>query len=212
LSFDATFAVKDKTPWQWDPETGKRDALTVSTSGNIPIQLRPLESLVLVFEPNMVVKKDVNSIEANLGGESFEIKGPWRTIFEHVNGNTLEVSLDQLQDLSTNIDNRLATFAGTITYAKTFSTNEKTYSSIDLGTVHGVSEVTLNNVSLGVRWWGRHEYSLKGLKRGQNMIKIKVATVLCNYCKSIDDNPVATLWTQDQNVRPIGLIGPVRLK
>ena len=129
-----------------------------------------------------------------------------------MNGETFEVSLSQLQDLSQSNDSRLATFAGTVTFIKTFDANDDTYSSIDLGTVHGVSEVTLNGTQLGVRWWGKHQYDLIHLKPGPNAIKIKVATVLCNYCKSLHDNPTAIRWTRNQKARSIGLVGPVRIQ
>jgi len=212
LSFDAAFAAGDKTPWQWNPQTGKRNALTVSASGRISLRLEPLESLVLVFEPDMPDTGRVEHVEPPVEGQYLEIDGPWQTTFEHVNGTTFEVSLDQLQDLSKSLDRRLATFAGTVTYVKTFDANDKTYSFIDLGKVRGVSELTLNDTNLGVRWWGKHEYTIKGLKPGRNVLKVKVATVLCNYCKSLTDNPVAAQWTRNQSTRPIGLIGPVILK
>jgi len=128
LSFDAEFAVKDKTPWQWDPQMGKRNGLRVSSSGKIPIRLEPLESLVLVFEPDMPAVEHVEDIEPPTGGEYLEINGPWQTTFEHVNGTTFETTLAQPQDLNKSTDSRLATFAGTVTYIKTFDANDKTYS------------------------------------------------------------------------------------
>jgi len=192
LSFDATFAVKDKVPWRWNLETAERTALTASASNKLSIQLEPLESLVLVFEPDVPAKGDIDPNRTVARKDGFEIKGPWRAFFEHMNKETFEVSLSQLQDLSQSNDRRLATFAGTVTFIKTFDADHNAYSSIDLGTVHGVSEVTLNGKKLGVRWWGKHQYNLVNLKPGPNTIKIKVATVLCNYCKSLHNNPTAT--------------------
>lgn len=212
LSVNANFAIKDKTPWRWDPETAKRTALSASASDEISIHLEPLESLLLVFEPDMPANGNAAQIETVADVNYFEIAGPWQAKFEHVNGNTFEVLLNRLSDFSKSNDIRLNSFAGTITYTKTFDTNLNDFSTIDLGKVHGVSEVTLNNKNLGVRWWGKHEYKLAGENSGRNVLKIKVTTILCNYCKSIKDNPTATLWTKNQKSQPIGLIGPVRIR
>jgi len=48
------------------------------------------------------------------------------------------------------------------------------------------------------------------LKPGRNVLEVKVATSLNNYCRSLKDNPAAMHWTRKgrQKPDPTGLIGP----
>ena len=86
------------------------------------------------------------------------------------------------------------------------------YSTIDLGEVVGVSELLINGKSQGIRWYGDHSYNLDvSLNAGKNELHIKVTTVLGNYLKSLEDNPVSKRWIRWQKYRSQGLIGPVRL-
>jgi hypothetical protein len=54
LSFNAQFETGDKIPWLWDPETGNRNLFHYGSSKNsLDIELDPLDSVLLVFEPNI---------------------------------------------------------------------------------------------------------------------------------------------------------------
>jgi hypothetical protein len=52
VSFRAKFDMADKKPWNWNPETGKRDKYSSSKSGELNINIKPASSLLLVFEPD----------------------------------------------------------------------------------------------------------------------------------------------------------------
>jgi hypothetical protein len=53
VSFHAQFDIADKTPAIWNPETGARSIFSYSDKTNeLDIRLAPLESLLLVFEPD----------------------------------------------------------------------------------------------------------------------------------------------------------------
>jgi len=53
ISFSAQFDINDKTPSIWDPETGKRsDFPYKDKKGSLDITLKPLKSILLVFEPH----------------------------------------------------------------------------------------------------------------------------------------------------------------
>ena len=57
ISFQAKFDIADKTPWIWNPDTGKRDKFAhVDKSGDLNISIKPGDSLLLVFEPNTKAK------------------------------------------------------------------------------------------------------------------------------------------------------------
>jgi len=57
VSFNADFNTAGKTPWVWNPDTGKRDKFTYSDkSGALNISIKPGDSLLLVFEPDTKTK------------------------------------------------------------------------------------------------------------------------------------------------------------
>lgn len=57
VSFRADFNTAGKTPWVWNPDTGKRDKFTHSDkSGALNISIKPGDSLLLVFEPDTKTK------------------------------------------------------------------------------------------------------------------------------------------------------------
>jgi hypothetical protein len=57
VSFRADFNTVGKTPWVWNPDTGKRDKFTHSDkSGSLNISIKPGDSLLLVFEPDTKTK------------------------------------------------------------------------------------------------------------------------------------------------------------
>lgn len=62
---------------------------------------------------------------------------------------------------------------------------------------------------------GCREYEIfDQLRPGKNVLKIKVATLLFNYCHSLKDNPVCQYWISRSKTHkslPSGLLGPVRL-
>ncbi|GAA4780679.1 glycosyl hydrolase [Olivibacter ginsenosidimutans] len=205
----ATFNVQHKVAWLWDPETGNRYKYPVSNQ-RLRIDLDPAESKLFVFT------------DADQEGESYAIKkasiavpypitGPWQLTLQKVDGSTKSMELKQLIDFKD--DQELQSFAGMIWYEKELEIKEvKTYNYFDLGKIRGISEVELNGIPLGCKWHGQHRYDLNGsLKIGKNTIKIKITTVLGNYAKSLQDNPVTRRWTTKQPLFSMGLVGPVQL-
>ncbi len=211
VSFEAEFQTGDKIPWQWDPTTGERTVYSYKTIGNqLSIELEPLESLLLVFEPGLkgaskqIIKTDRSSFD--------EIKTDWTCIFQHVENNSFSRTFDRLIDLRDSSDKMLQTFAGTIIYTAEFESNNSKNVMLDLGKVYDVSEITLNGKRLGVRWWGNHTYDVSGvIQNGKNKIEIKVTTVLFNYMKSLNNNRTARKWTYTNETVSTGLVGPIRL-
>src|SRR5690606_10376511 len=52
VTLPVTFKHKDKTPWIWNPEDGSRKKATFRKEhGTAFLELNPLESMLLVFEP-----------------------------------------------------------------------------------------------------------------------------------------------------------------
>ncbi len=57
VSFRADFNTAGKTPWVWNPDTGKRNKFAYSDKpGDLNISIKPGDSLLLVFEPDTKTK------------------------------------------------------------------------------------------------------------------------------------------------------------
>ena len=103
-------------------------------------------------------------------------------------------------------------FAGQAVYRRSFSLEKDDFCCLDLGDVQGVAEVSLNGKDLGVRWYGAYVFDVRGaLKKGENMLTVKLTTICGNYLKTQSENAVARRWTANQDYRPMGLLGTVRL-
>jgi hypothetical protein len=214
LTFDAVFNSQGKTVWQWDPETAKRLIYASSVSGAIPITLPPHGSLLLVFEPDgggkaLPPKKELAS--------GIELTGTWDCQFIPAQGTMFGDSAFELVDLGKSKKKKLNTFAGVITYKKNIRIDDVADAgALDLGTVHGVSEVTLNGKDVGVRWYGQHIYDISdAVKPGKNELAIKVTTVLYNHARTLDRNTSAGFWAnrrKNNKAVSTGLTGPVKIR
>jgi hypothetical protein len=127
-------------------------------------------------------------------------------------GTTSQKTLTSLVDFKD--DPCLVEFSGVATYRTEFNAPDLTHTLLSLGTVYGISQVTLNGKNLGHRLWGEYTYDATGaLVIGKNVLEVKVTTTLSNFFR-VWDNPVAKIWTQGNNGRPAvseGMVGPVRL-
>jgi len=205
------FDIQDKIPWLWNAEKGDRNMLTGQVSNNnLKLHFGPAESKLIVFD-KFKEGELLATTENNSSNSGLLIEGPWKLTLDHVNGQKDELKLNKLVDFLE--DNRLKTFAGIAQYEVSLDITEpQDFSCLDLGIVKGISEVMINGKSLGLIWYGFHKYDLREyLKKGENIIRIKITTVLGNYVKSLEDNPVGQRWTHRQKYKRMGLIGPVKL-
>ncbi|MDF3076575.1 MAG: hypothetical protein K0S09_464 [Sphingobacteriaceae bacterium] len=209
--FTAEFnTVKNRTAWLWDSESGKKYLYPYNTQKNkLDILLNPATSMLIVFTDE--AKGEVYRIPKLNNEQAITVNGAWDVRLEKVYEQPRQVRMEKLIDFKN--DKELQSFAGTILYRNSFDTgNAQAYHYLDLGKVHGISDVKLNGQPLGFKWYGQHLYDLsKALKTGRNTLEIKVTTVLGNYAKSLKDNPVAQQWTKSQPLSSIGMIGPVRI-
>ena len=214
VDFRATFNTGGRTPWRWDAETGRRSPMPHGPGKNVlDIHLDPLESLLVVFEPSPA-EQPAPVAPAPAPRRATRITGPWSLTLTPTVGETFHRTKRKLADLSGDRDPALRTFGGTVVYRTEFDLPRPPRRFLDLGKVCGAAEVTLNGRPVGVRWWGRRLLDAgEALKSGRNVLEVKVATVLVNYCRSLKDNATAARWTRTriQAPAPTGLIGPVRL-
>ncbi len=203
--------VKGKQAWRWDAENGERYKL--ENSNPISLDLGPADSVLIVFDNN---KKGNNykPKPATLNNAS-AFANSWAVEFQHINGSNKKTEMNVLKDLKELPD--FVSFSGTAIYRASLHVADKSnVDCLNLGKVHGISELIVNGKSLGIQWYGRRIYRLKdAIQNGNNTIEIKVITSMGNYMKSLKDNPVAQYWTnekrKDQPIQSMGLIGPVTL-
>ncbi len=212
ITLDAAFNSKGNTAWHWDPETGKRMLFASPVSGPIPITLPPHGSLLLVFEPQGGSKAAPPRKQLTAGTT---LTGTWDCQFIPAQGKAFGNSAFNLVDLGKSKKKKFNTFAGVIAYKKNFRIdNVSAAGALDLGTVYGVSEVTLNGKPVGIRWYGQHVYDISdSVMPGENELVIKVTTVLHNYARTLDKKTCAGYWV-DRNKGAVsaGLTGPVKIR
>ncbi len=209
ISFNVEMDFAGLHPWIWDAETGDKSAYP-SEQGKFGVTLKPLESLLLVFSAE---KGDIIDESRENSGEKITLNDDWSAEFIPVEGEPFKIDLPYLGDVAKM--EGLENFSGTIVYKKSFEAKKQ--NTLDLGKVAETAEVTMNGKNLGARWWGEKKFNISDvIKEGENLVEIKVTTLLWNYCnsKTMKENPMAKLWAQrnrkkDNKPLPTGLIGPV---
>ena len=212
VTFSALFPTGTKTPWIWNPEDGTRKVFPYSQSENdLTIELQPLQSLLLVFDPDMKGNSGVLTEKKTVETESV-FTGTWQIKFEHTNGSSFERTFDTLSQFGTSEDPDLNTFAGTATYSTTFNA-DGSEKWLELDKVNkGVTEVSLNGKTAGINWYGRPRFRIDSLVlKGSNSLEIKYTTVLSNYVRSLKENPTAVRWTEGYDLQPSGLQGYLKI-
>ncbi len=108
-------------------------------------------------------------------------------------------------------DGGLGSYAGAVRYRRQVEVELDATAGpvvLDLGTVRGTAEVTVNGTSAGVRIWSPYRFDLTGMVReGTNDIEVRVHNTLAPY---LDDcSPTLAVF---KGQRISGLLGPVRLR
>lgn len=97
----------------------------------------------------------------------------------------------------------METFSGTLTYENHFDIVDKasiTHVVVDLGEVHEIAKVSINNQQVGVKMWAPYQFEvdLSRLQNGTNDISVAVTNSMANK--------------MDESSLKSGLIGPVSLR
>jgi len=195
----------------WNPETGERKRVNLDPDGSIPLDLGPADSLLFVFDREKA-EEEWRPV-AETGRDTHLLDKDWTAEFRHCrDGSVKEVMMDRLTDLKDLPE--FVHFSGTVTYRTTLECNAPDEMILNLGKVYGTSELKINGVSCGVKWYGRRIFNIeKYLKTGMNTVEVVVTTSMGNYMKSLTDNPIAQYWTnagtKNQPLQPMGMTGPV---
>jgi hypothetical protein len=211
ISLNATFPVKNKTPWRWNPENGTRNVYRYAKKGNeLKIELAPLESLLLIFDGRLKGKPaGINNPPHTVHKI---VEGPWQGTFKHVDGSEFNHTFEELTEFGTSGDPKFGTFAGTVSYVTKFESDGHG-NRLELGqTNKGVTEVFINDKPAGLNWYGKPIFQINNLlKEGENLLEIKYTTVLSNYVRSLNENPTAKKWASGYEQIACGLEGDVKI-
>jgi hypothetical protein len=205
-SLELSFAPEitaGKWPWLWDAVTGERYRLELPAGSALKLELGPADSKLIVFDK----KKRGKVYNAIPAGEGERLKG-WSVEWRHIDGMNTRSDMEELRDVKE--IPAYVSFSGIIIYRKTIKLESGKF--LDLGKVHGVSELSVNGVSKGVQWYGKRIYRLEP---GENRLEITVTATMGNYLKTLTKNPVAQYWTnagrKDQPIQSMGIAGPVSI-
>ena len=198
--------------WLWDPETGERSRL-IKNMNSIKLDMGPADLKVVVFD-----KEKGGSLykpPKMVAGKSIELTNPWSLTGNHIDGRKIKWDVNVLKDLKEVPE--WVNFCGTLIYNANFELGDKNKIEwINLGKVFGVSELLINGQHAGTKWYGKRIYQIgKFLKPGNNNIEVHVTTTMGNYLKSLTDNPIAQVWTNEgranQLLQSVGIEGPVTI-
>lgn len=196
-----------------DPFTGKKNRLKPVKNNLLSIELQPLESLALIFD-NQDKTHENNSEKQPTHKEPFEIGGTWEVSAIPVDKSVKSFTLDELRPVN-ELDG-MENFAGEIIYKIQFSLAENGFSNLMIDEVYETAEVYLNGKNIGLSWWGNNHFDLKDpLRKGKNMLEVRVTTLLANYCSSLESSRTARYWTsryKDKTPVKCGLVGKVWLQ
>jgi hypothetical protein len=209
-----TFSDKicgNKYGWIWDPETSKRQKISLAKDNSIDLDMGPADSLLFVFDKE---KYGSEWKPLPVSGASLQtLENGWIAEFIHCHdGSVKSIQIDTLKDIKDMPD--FVSFAGSVIYRNSINIENPERIFLNLGKVYGLSELKVNGRACGIKWHGRRIYFLaEFLIPGLNKIEIKVVTTMGNYMKSLISNPIAQYWTNEktktQPIQSMGLIGPV---
>jgi hypothetical protein len=202
---NVSFPESKGAPWLWDAETGERHPYPSVSGDTLRVDLPPAASQLIVFDTSAASGAAHPVPPSETAG--VELKG-WTLRLEHVNGTERQRTVDALFDLKD--DETTRSFAGQLYYEKRLPDSVSSYHWLDLGKVHGVSEVRVGEENLGNRWYGRHLYRLPD-SAGGKMLRIKVTTTQGNFLKSTPENKAGYVRTEHQQWVSVGMLGPVKL-
>jgi hypothetical protein len=201
---------KGRYPWIWDAESGERFRIEL-VNNSFELDLGPAETRLIIFSKE---KNGQKWIPAPVSSQNTKTLEGWEVEFRHSRENWVKTTqMDILKDIK---DTDFVNFTGTVIYKNKIDSVDMKTTFLNLGQVHGVSEVFVNGKSCGIKWYGKRIYNIAPfLQKGSNDLEIHVTTTMGNYMKTLTDNKTAqkftVLKTKDQPIQSMGLVGPVTL-
>jgi hypothetical protein len=227
VSLQTRFRVADRQPEIWRPDSGTITPVAYSRDGErtiIPLEMEQHETFFVVFSNNPATPQDESGKQQV--SELAEVSGEWEVTFPPELGAPDRITLQELRAWTEDQRPGVRYFSGTATYSihcdaldSWFRLNQRL--RLDLGEVHDVAEVVVNNTSLGILWKPPYRVDVSSaLHPGENHIEIRVTNQWTNRIlgdraalpdeRVLSDLPPA-FGRGPQEPLPSGLLGPVRI-
>jgi hypothetical protein len=206
ISAKCKFGTTQKQPELWNPVNGtKRDLPQFSANENgtaINLKFAPGESCFVVF------RKPISERSEKLAKSNFpelqpaaDLSSAWQVQFDPKWGGPKQpLQFDSLEDWTRRPEPGVKYFSGTAVYTRHFDVSPDllhSFLELDLGTVHHLARVKINNVDLGVVWTAPWRLAIPAglLKTNGNDLVIEVANVWANRLIGDEQEPDDCQWT-----------------
>jgi len=212
ISARVLFRVNGKHPQLWDPVTGEvRDLpeyTTLNGRTSMNLHFEPAQSCFIIFEASRRGLKRGNRNYANTS-VVVTFEGPWEVAFDPHLGGPEKVTFETLMDWTAHPQQGIRYFSGTATYRKVFDApalidQAKRTSSrwwLDLGIIHNMARVRLNDRNLGVVWCAPWRVEITDAAHsGENKLEIEVANLWPNRLIGDEFQPPDAEYGKDGNL------------
>jgi hypothetical protein len=207
IEADCTFRDGGDRPELWIPVTGDMCRLTQyycreNGRTTIPMRFEPYESFFVVFS-----RKQAEQPGSVLQEISFTkprpiavVSGPWDVSFDTKWGGPEKIVFNELEDWTQRGERGIKYYSGPATYRKSFDLPDLHPSDgdlyLDLGDVHHIARVRLNEKDLGVIWTAPWRTKITNLIQAKdNHLEIKVANLWTNRLLGDQQEPDANVRT-----------------
>jgi hypothetical protein len=228
LDLECLFRTSGNLPEIWDPVDGS----VVNPSQfnledgrvRIPVRFKPGEALLFIISKGE--KMPDTSSESPEIIEIGDIEGviEFQPSYDETISN-MEIS--ELKPLTDFEEEEIKYFAGTANYSIKFAIPEgfnfEGHSiQLDVGNIEAIAEITLNGQKLGIAWLPGMSFDVTGMLQDENQLEVVLTTTFRN--RIIGDyrefGELRNVWTSapvenylsaETELKPTGLIGPLRL-
>jgi hypothetical protein len=255
LKVMATFRVSGRRPELWHADSGEMEKLAMwrEESGRtvVPLSFDPCGSVFVVFaQPTDSVDRKAQltamsgSSSDRAGGRAsvrerdlppaLALNGPWHARFTDRVTQPVELTLRSLSSWTEQVEEAVKYYSGTATYTTDFvvpkaMVRKEIRLSLELGVVHDLVEVWLNDQHLGVLWKPPFNIDVTHAARaGRNKLRLAVTNtwrnrIIGDYGKEPAERksyvvPLLRLGKEwlpggpGTVLSPAGLLGPVRIR
>jgi hypothetical protein len=197
-----TFRAGNQVPELWDPVTGTMRELTdfrnEGGATRLLLELAPQQSYFIVFRKAASAAKPTQrnfSVTQEVGA----LQGAWQVSFDPAWGGPEQaVTFSELSDWTSHAEAGIRYYSGTAVYRKKFDlvSAPKEESLLDLGIVHHLAQVRLNDRDLGVVWCDPWQVRVPAglLKATGNRLEIAATNVWANRLIGDEQQPADTEW------------------
>jgi len=185
-----SFRVSGKVPELWDADRGTTRPLAYEmTDGRTVVDLEfdPRGSVFVVFNKETTVTERMP--ERSSPVQTMQIEGPWKVEFG-VDGEPLEVVLENLTDWSKNENERIKYFSGSTTYTKEFELGKiDGRIEISLGDVcQQLATVSVNGVEAGRMWRPPYTLDITDRVRGRRTNRLEICVTNTGFNMQAGDD------------------------